>query len=190
MSLGMKLGLAALAVSLVGGGTAGCCALGGTATPRQRGQAGTQGSRRLTRGRLRLARGNPGDLPPPALAPSPTESQARKPDKPRRLAGPVSRDGERLAAEDQLDGEVAVLKRAREELRLGRPAQALEALREYDRRFGKGVLDEERRAMAAIAACQAHPGPSARAQAQAFMRSSPNSPLRNRVRVACITPAR
>jgi outer membrane protein assembly factor BamD (BamD/ComL family) len=95
-----------------------------------------------------------------------------------------------LIAEDRLNAEVEVLKRAREELRLGRPAQALEALLEYDRRFGKGVLGEERQAMAAIAACQARPGSGARAQAEAFMRSAPDSPLLDRVRATCITPAR
>jgi len=81
-----------------------------------------------------------------------------------------------------------VLKRAREELRLHRPARALEALTEYDRRFGEGVLGQERHAMEAIAACQAFPGADSRAQAEAFIRKAPLSPLRERVREACITP--
>ncbi len=126
----------------------------------------------------------PAIAPPAVLAQ--TASKARRPDKPRKVAEPSGQ----LAQEDQLNAEVAVLKRAREELRLGRPAQALEALLEYDRRFGKGALGEERQAIAAIAACQAHPGPNAHAEAQAFMRSSPHSPLFDRVREACITSAR
>jgi hypothetical protein len=126
--------------------------------------------------------------PPPEGTATPTEGKARRPDRPRKTMGQASE--EPAMQEDQLNAEVAVLSHAREELRLGRPAQALEALREYDRRFASGALHEERQAIAAIAACQAHPGPSAQAQAQAFIRSSPKSPLLDRVRAACITPAR
>ena len=189
MTVGMKLGLAALAVSLVGGGAAGL-----VHWRRPQDAASVAAHARVPVGSARHTTASPVATPematPPAIAPSSEESQARRPDRPRKLVGQVSRERESFTQEDQLNAEVAVLKRAREELRLGRPAQALEALREYDRRFGKGALDEERQAMAAIAACQAHPGPSARAQAEAFMLSSPNSPLLGRVRVACITPAR
>jgi len=199
MSLGMKVELAVLAVSLAGGGTAGYLRWTGphhlasvvkykpkapeSKAPEPKAPSATPASAVWPVG-IPAAPASPA----PALAQA--ESKARKPDRPRKLAGPVSGDGERLAAEDQLNGEVAVLKRAREELRLGRPAQALEALLEYDRRFGKGVLGEERQAIAAIAACQAYPGPNARAQALTFMRTSPKSPLLDRVRAACITPAR
>jgi outer membrane protein assembly factor BamD (BamD/ComL family) len=117
------------------------------------------------------------------------DDRIRKVERPRKAAPAVGR-GERGEDADQVTAEVEVLKRAREELRLGRPARALEALVEYDRRFGRGVLGEERQAMAAIAACQATPGPAAQAQAEAFMRKAPVSPLRQRVREACITPAR
>jgi hypothetical protein len=189
MTVGMKLGLAALAVSLVGGGAAGL-----VHWRRPQDPASVSAHARAPVASARDTTALPIAVPemamPAAIPPSSGASQARRPDKPRRLAGQISPDRESFTQEDQLNAEVAVLKRAREELRLGRPAQALEALREYDLRFGKGALDEERQAMAAIAACQAHPGPSARAQAEAFMRSSPNAPLRNRVRVACITPAR
>jgi len=188
-SLGMKVGLAVLAVSLAGGGTAGYLHWTGQQHLARavRSEAKVPS---VTQASAVLPVEIPAALAPPEVAPAQTEGKARKAERPRKLAGPVSGDGERLAADDQLNGEVAVLKRAREQLRLGRPAQALEALLEYDRRFGKGVLGEERQAIAAIAACQAHPGPSARAQAQDFMHSSPTSPLLDRVRAACITPAR
>jgi hypothetical protein len=189
MSLGMKVGLAVLAVSLVGGGTVGYWQWTG-----QHRLASVVKDDPKARSATRAAAASPVEIPAvaasPALVSAQVEGKARKPDRMRKLAGQASGDGERLAAEDQLNGEVAVLKAAREELRLGRPAQALEALLEYDRRFGKGVLGEERQAIAAIAACQTYPGPSARAQALAFMRSSPASPLLARVRAACITPAR
>ena len=187
MSLGMKVGLAVLAVSLVGGGSAGFVHWQGkhrtsnlaTSTPRPK--AATPAATPVP---VEI----PTVAPPLATSPAPTESKARRLDKPRKLVGQGS--VEPTSQEDQLNAEVAVLKRAREELRLGRPTQALEALLEYDRRFGQGALGEERQAIAAIAACQAHPGPSARAQAQTFMRSSPKSPLLERVRAACITAAR
>jgi len=188
-SLGMKVGLAVLAVSLAGGGTAGYLHwtgqhhLASVVKYEPKAPSAAQASAVLP---VEI----PAALAPPELAPAQTEGKARKADRPRKQVGQASGDSTRLAADDQLNGEVAVLKRAREELRLGRPAQALEALLEYDRRFGKGVLGEERQAIAAIAACQAHPGPSARDQAQAFMHSSPTSPLLDRVRAACITPAR
>jgi hypothetical protein len=185
MTVGMKVGLAVLAVSLVGGGTAGVWKL----------RASHDAAGVATRAPMRKVAVQGGTAAPVEIpvmvepaASAPVENRARRGDKSRKLAGPGARESERLADEDQLNAEVAVLKRAREELRLGRPAQALEALLEYDRRFGKGVLGEERQAMAAIAACQARPGPSARAQAQAFVLSSPKSPLLERVRAACITP--
>jgi hypothetical protein len=197
MSLGTKVGLAVLAVSLAGGGTVGYWQWTG-----QHRLASVVKYDPKARSATQPSADWPVEIPAvaasPALVPVQAESKARKPDRVRKLAGQSSGDGERLGAEDrtedrtedQLNGEVAVLKRAREELRLGRPAQALEALLEYDRRFGKGVLGEERQAIAAIAACQAYPGASARAQALAFMHSSPASPLLDRVRAACITPSR
>ena len=183
MTVGMKLGVAVLAVSLVGGGAAGVVHWRrphGAASVAAHALVPVASARHTTAPTVAI----PEIAMPPVIAAPSVESQARRPDKPRKLAGQISQERE----EDQLNAEVAVLKGAREDLRLGRPAQALEALREYDRRFGKGTLDEERQAMAAIAACQAHPGPSARAQAQAFMLATPHSPLLDRVRVTCITP--
>jgi hypothetical protein len=86
---------------------------------------------------------------------------------------------------DSLDPELTVLRQAQEDLRAGLPAQALRRLAEYDRRFGKGTLNEERRAIGAIALCQAHPGSAAQAQAERFLRTAPQSPLAGRVRSAC-----
>jgi hypothetical protein len=84
-----------------------------------------------------------------------------------------------------LDPELTVLRRAQEDLRAGLPAKALRRLTDYDRRFGKGALEEERRAVAAIAFCQVDPGPAAKAQAERFLRTAPESPLAERVRTAC-----
>ena len=54
---------------------------------------------------------------------------------------------------DRLAAEVAILSRATRDLRAGRPAEALEALDEYRRRFPKGLLGDEHRAARAQALC-------------------------------------
>jgi outer membrane protein assembly factor BamD (BamD/ComL family) len=97
----------------------------------------------------------------------------------------IARTAARNSALDSLDSELAVLGQAQEDLHAGLPAQALRRLAEYDRRFGKGTLNEERRAIGAIALCQAQPGPAAQAQAERFLRDEPQSPLAGRVRSAC-----
>ena len=184
LSLGAKAGLAVLVVTLAGGGAVGVLKVRNSHPP-------IVPSPRVAPAAVTA----PAALPAAAVEVAPQESPSamddriRKVERPRKAAPAVGR-GERGEDADQVTAEVEVLKRAREELRLGRPARALEALVEYDRRFGRGVLGEERQAMAAIAACQATPGPAAQAQAEAFMRKAPVSPLRQRVREACITPAR
>jgi hypothetical protein len=110
-------------------------------------------------------------------------SVSRRPD----MNGPPESESTKAPAPglDSLDRELAVLRQAQEDLRAGLPAQALRRLAEYDRRFGKGALEEERRAVAAIALCQANPGPAAQAEAGRFLRTAPESPLAERVRSVC-----
>jgi hypothetical protein len=187
LSIGVKVGLAVVAVSLAGGGAVGWMKLRAPSAPVAavaRAQATSTAAHKATPAP---------EASPPSMAEAPSalmpvDGKSHRAEKPRRAAGQGSREGDRRIEEDQLNAEVAVLKRAREELRLGRPARALEALVEYDRRFGKGALGEERQALSAIAACQAQPGPAARAEARAFIRAAPKSPLLDRVRAACITP--
>src|SRR5262249_22692547 len=84
-----------------------------------------------------------------------------------------------------LEAEVALLRVAQEALREGQPQRALQATAEHAGQFPHGALTEERRALRAIALCQAQPGAASQAQAQAFLKSSPSSPLVERVRAAC-----
>jgi hypothetical protein len=181
LSVGAKVGIAVLTLTLVGGGAVGLLK--------------ARDAFRASMGRGRAARAavtaptsapivEPVASQPPAAV---VEDRPRRVDRSRKFAPPGSRV-DKEADQDQVIAEVEVLKRAREELRLGRPARALDALVEYDRRFGQGVLGEERQAMAAIAACQAKPGHASRAQAETFVRNAPLSPLRERVVEACITP--
>jgi hypothetical protein len=89
------------------------------------------------------------------------------------------------STEKGLAEEVAQLRRAHEALRDDNPALALRILADYDHEFPRGALTEERGAIAAIAACQAQPGPRAQAQAQSFLQKVPSSLLGERVRIAC-----
>lgn len=182
LSLGAKVGLTVLAVAVVGGGTAGLVKM---RSAHERAAARSRAPARTAAAPLPAA--TPALIPQVPPEPVLADEKAHKLGKPRE-AIPKSERVEQATDEDKLSAEVAVLRRAREELRRGRPGRALEALAEYDRLFGRGVLGEERQAIAAIAACQAAPGPTARAQAEAFMRKAPASPLRERVREACITP--
>jgi hypothetical protein len=89
-------------------------------------------------------------------------------------------------APESLDSELNLLRQAQEDLRLGLPARALRRLAGFDRRFPKARLDQERQAIEAIANCQVHPGPAARARAQRFLQNAPLSPLAARVGSACM----
>jgi hypothetical protein len=88
---------------------------------------------------------------------------------------------------ESLNAELTLLRQAQEDLRLGFPAQALGRLADFDRRFPKARLDQERQAIEAIAGCQAFPGPAATARGRAFLLRAPLSPLAARVRSACHT---
>ena len=84
-----------------------------------------------------------------------------------------------------LSPELTMLRQAQEDLRAGHPAEALRRLAEYDRHFVKGTLDQERRAIEAIATCQIRLDRAAQTRAESFLRSAPESPLAERVRAAC-----
>jgi len=84
-----------------------------------------------------------------------------------------------------LDPELEVLRQAREDLRQGLAERAYQRLVDFDRRHGSGVLGQERQALSAIALCQWRPGPEAQARVAKFLRTAPESPLAERVRLAC-----
>jgi hypothetical protein len=134
---------------------------------------------------------------PLALAPGPAAKLGVQPEIQRREAirgvarrpeipvEPAAEIAPAAAALDPLSPELTVLRQAQEDLRAGRPAQALRRLADYDRRFGKGAPQEERRAVAAIARCRVNPGPAAEIEAARFLQTAPESPLADCVRSAC-----
>jgi hypothetical protein len=85
-------------------------------------------------------------------------------------------------AEDHLAQEVALLARATSSLHASRPADALKVLDEYQRRFPKGLLTEERRAARAQALCAL--GRQSEAQAE-LARLAPQSLAAARAKQVC-----
>jgi hypothetical protein len=85
-------------------------------------------------------------------------------------------------AEDRLAQEVALLARATSSLHGNRPADALKVLDEYQRRFPKGLLTEERRAARAQALCAL--GRQGEAQAE-LARLAPESLAAARAKQVC-----
>jgi hypothetical protein len=85
-------------------------------------------------------------------SPSPLPPAANDGEQPRKEASEPSGHPQQQR-QDFLAQEVALLSRATSALRAGRPADALKALDEHQRKFSRGVLSEERRAAKAQALC-------------------------------------
>jgi hypothetical protein len=86
---------------------------------------------------------------------------------------------------DGLSEEVAIMSRAESDLHGGRPESALKALGEHERKFGNGVLAEERTAARIQALCALGRTAEADAQLARLIRTAPNSPHTERARQAC-----
>ena len=82
-------------------------------------------------------------------------------------------------------GEIALLNEAQRALASGQADRALQLLDRHARDFPRGSLVEERAAARIIALCALGRVTAARAEAAAFVRKSPESPLVDRVRAAC-----
>jgi hypothetical protein len=192
MTMATKVTVAALTVAVLGGGSVSLWAWKGrTASPPALARVALAHTARRISPALPT---QPVVVPEaPAVAEEPRPKPVLPEMRRREVARSEARPAETVSAPvaesapalDSLDPELTVLRQAQEDLRAGLPAQALRRLDEYDRRFGKGALEQERRAIEAIALCQVHPGPAAQAKAGQFLRAAPESPLAERVRSAC-----
>jgi len=127
-----------------------------------------------------------------ALAPRLTSSSTPLSPEPAASEGAavanLGSDGDKLRpaashhVHDRLAEEVAIIARAEAALRSGRPAVALEVLNEHERKFGNGLLAEERIAARAQALCAL--GRTAEAEAQ-LTQLSPDSLHGRPSRKAC-----
>lgn len=77
---------------------------------------------------------------------------------------------------------------ARQALRDGRPAGALEVLDAHARAFPRGQMREDREVLRIEALCAAGKAPQARAEVQLFLRAFPGSARAQRVRATCAEP--
>jgi hypothetical protein len=128
----------------------------------------------------------------PAALSSPAAAAASVPPEPvRESVAPPARhsDPARPAlarrVRDGLSEEVAILSRAETDLHGNRPELALLALDEHERRFGHGVLEEERMAARVQALCALGRTAEADAELARLARMSPNSPHTERSRQVC-----
>ena len=194
MSVAAKITVAALTVAVLGGGTAAVWTWKAhTPLPAAPTRAALSHTARRTPPappvQPTVAPEPPAFVEAPRPQPLPSEVRRRevvRGEARRPNAAPVAESTPVPAPTlDSLDPELTALRQAQEDLRAGLPAQALRRLAEYDRRFGKGTLNQERQAIGAIALCQLRPGPAAQVQAERFLRAVPESPLAERVRAAC-----
>ncbi len=130
----------------------------------------------------------------PSAAPEPAVVASAEPVE-RALPRPEAPDGRptdapkpQARSRDSLAEEVALLSRAETELHAGRPAKALLALAEHQRKFPRGALAEERTAARIQALCALGRSDEANAQLRQLLHISPNSPQEERARQACREP--
>ena len=124
-----------------------------------------------------------------APAPAPAVGLARAGNRARTVAAhDARRGGERVTARrdpppagDELRAEIALIDAARQALRVGSPARALEILAGYTARFPGGVLDPESVALRVEALAKAGQTHQAQALARRFVAANPASPLAERM---------
>jgi len=85
----------------------------------------------------------------------------------------------------QLGAELALLRQAHAAQRAGDPGQALLLLDQHARRFPAGILDAERLATRVLVLCDLGRVAEARAGAERFLATRPDSPLSARIRASC-----
>jgi len=86
---------------------------------------------------------------------------------------------------ESLAEETRLLQAAQRELARKNASAALALLDEHAARFPRGVLAQERSAARVLALCDLGRSGDARRAAEAFVRSSPQSPLIPRLRASC-----
>ncbi|HEY0469564.1 MAG TPA: hypothetical protein VGC79_35485 [Polyangiaceae bacterium] len=123
-----------------------------------------------------------GELAPSVASSSTPIATPDAQSRPVEVQKVVPRSGDGLAEE------VALLSRAETELHAGRPAKALLALAEHQRKFPRGTLAEERTAARIQALCALGRNEEANAQLRQLAHISPNSAHEERARQACRDP--
>ncbi|MFO0589235.1 MAG: hypothetical protein U0441_16985 [Polyangiaceae bacterium] len=131
--------------------------------------------------------------PPPAeTAPPPAEAHTSATDSPAASAPRPQATAKSAASSeapsDSLEEETRRLREAHGAMQSGDPEKALSLLEQQSSTFAKGQLADERAVASFLALCKLGREEEARAKAAELLRTSPNSPLADRVRGGC--PAR
>lgn len=125
----------------------------------------------------------------PPAAPAPLAEQDDPPREPAPSSGAARPSRSRAAVSDytadDLEAELALIKRATTAKKEGRHADGLAALREHAERFARGVLADERTVLKAELHCAAGRVQEADALVQAFLREHAGSALAGRMRNVC-----
>lgn len=169
--------------------------LGGGAWVKARRERYDAGRATVAGGEARASARVPRATPPPAATPQaapppPTSEETLRVTAPSapppaearplpRLARPEAASAGSLRAESEL---IAAAHRA---LLGGDPSAALARIADYDARFPRGALREERDLERVLALCAAGRGAESRAAARRFLRSFPDSPSVGRAARAC-----
>ncbi len=127
----------------------------------------------------------------PVIEPADAQAQTPEPATASRRGVPSTRRSPAPAPKapatvDTLAEENRLLAKARKALLDERPERALTLLADHARRFADGVLAEERKALRAVALCDAGRSEDGAAAARAFLRAHPKAALAQRVRSACL----
>lgn len=124
--------------------------------------------------------------PPPVVLAEPTPSEPVAPKAPleRGRASEASAAAVRRPS-DRLAQEVAILARATSELHAGRPASALRAIDEHQRKFPNGLLAEERRTARVQALCALGHRNEAEPELQRLAKQAPELPNTLRAKQVC-----
>jgi hypothetical protein len=122
---------------------------------------------------------------PPTAAPVPVDDARQGADVPVAQPPSIKKPTVGARSADSLAREVAILSRASADLHAGRPAAALAALAEHQRRFPTGMLALERSAARVQALCALGRTEEARVELARLSRTSPSSPHEARARKAC-----
>ena len=121
---------------------------------------------------------SPAPQAPPAAEAQPREAPPPADVAPARAAVPAHRSVRTTSSSSarRLGEETTLIRDARQALRAGDPARALQLLEQSRRMFPTGVLEQERERLAIEALVKAGRTPEASARASAFLRKYPDSP--------------
>lgn len=140
---------------------------------------------RPTTGEALDSRVDPGDESPPSTRVRPSPRERRPAPEPAPEPDPEPSSAASESTTGSLAEETALIREAEARLRDGDPESAIESLARHARRFPRGALTIERRALQAIAWCNAGDLEGGREEAAHLRPHVASRPYRDRIERAC-----